>query len=315
MLNAVCLGGATLDVLVSVDADAQELPGQKQEVGNIALAAGGGAMNAASVLDRLGAQINIHCAIGRDEAGAFILGKLKEKHVATTDIEVFDHTPTGKSVITIPPSGNATVMAARGANRMLSAHSISKNTADLLYVTSAPKEACSAVAERLSDRSRPFRFVAFNPGMSQIIDEFALCARIVAACDLLMLNEREALQLAQEMNLKCAGLPVSDICRLLGQGLGGFVCVTAGTQGAWLIGKGEIFHQPSFEPFTRADRHSTIGAGDTFGATLAYMLTMQRSPDVALRLAAVNAASTVSRLDANSGALSIEELHNLAMPR
>lgn len=308
MLKALCLGGVTLDVLVSVDADAPDLPGQKQEVRDIVLAAGGGAMNAASVFNRLGARIGIHCAIGRDEAGEFILRRLKERNAATTYIEVFDCTPTGKAIITIPPSGDASVMAARGANLKLSAHSISMNSADLLYVTAAPKAAYQAVGQRLSDAPRSFGFVAFNPGINQIIEDFALCEPIIARCDLLVVNKSEALQLAQQMDLSCSGLPVVDICRNLARRCAGLVCITDGEHGAWLTGGAGVFYQPVFESPAPAYQHSTLGAGDAFGATLAYMLTSQKSAEAALQLAARNAAATVTRLDAHSGALSFEEL-------
>ncbi len=308
MLKVLCLGGVTLDVLVSVADDTPDLPGQKQEVRHIELAAGGGAMNAASVFSRLGAEVGIHCAVGQDEAGEFIFRRLKEKRINAAYVEVFEDAPTGKSVITIPRSGDASVMAARGANQRLSARCISMNSADLLYITSAPRVACCAIADRLSNAARPFGFVAFNPGMSQIIEDIELCEHMIQASDLLMVNKSEALQLTRQMSLPFNGLPVSDICKNLSRMHEGFVCVTDGMQGAWLASGDKIFYQPSCKPLVKAHSYSTIGAGDTFGATLAYMLKIKKSPDLALQLAARNAASAISRLDAHSGALSIEEL-------
>jgi len=310
MLKVLCLGGVTLDVLVAIEAEVQPLPGQKQEASHIELAAGGGAMNAATVFNRLGAQVGIHCAIGRDEAGEFILRTLTQSNVSTTNVEVVDDTPTGKAVVTIPRSGDASVMAARGANLRLRADSISIKSADLLYVTAAPQAAYRAIAQRLSDAPRAFEFVAFNPGMGQIIADFAQCEPVIAECDLLVVNKNEARQLAQQMDLPCAGLSVVDICRSLDRRYGGLVCITDGEHGAWLTGGAEIFHESVFESPALPHQHSTLGAGDTFGATLAYMLALGKTTEEALQLAARNAAATVTRLDANSGALSIKEFLN-----
>ena len=150
MLKVLCLGGVTLDVLVAIEAEVQPLPGQKQEASHIELAAGGGAMNAATVFNRLGAQVGIHCAIGRDEAGEFILRTLTQSNVSTTNVEVVDDTPTGKAVVTIPRSGDASVMAARGANLRLRADSISIKSADLLYCDR------SAASRLPGNRTAPF---------------------------------------------------------------------------------------------------------------------------------------------------------------
>lgn len=308
MLKVLCLGGVTLDVLVTIEAEAQLLPGQKQEVSHIELAAGGGAMNAATVFNRLGAQVGIHCAIGRDEAGTFMLRTLTQSNVSTADVEVVDDTPTGKAVVTIPRSGDASVMAARGANLRLHADSISTKSADLLYVTAAPQAAYRAIAQRLADAARAFGFVAFNPGIGQIIADFAQCEPIIAECDLLVVNKNEARQLAQQMDLPCTGLPIMDICRGLGRRCQGFVCITDGEHGAWLTGDTGLFYQPAFEQRRPAYQSCTLGAGDTFGATLAYMLRMRESPEAALQLAARNAAATMTALDAHSGALSIVDL-------
>jgi ribokinase len=313
--RAICLGGTTLDILVSANADAPNLPGAKQEAQTIELAAGGGAMNAAAVLGKLGAQVEIHCATGRDEAGGFILRKLRAMGVSTSCMEIVEDAPTGKAVITIPQTGDSSVIAARGANLWLSARHIAESRADLLYVTAAPKAAYEALATCLAEGSRRFGYVAFSPGIGQIIEETRLCGDIIASCDLLMINRQEACELARRLGVARFGSRTGEeglageVCQdLLRRYATGHVCVSDGARGAWLACNGGLFHEPASKPVSPSIAQSSIGAGDTFGATLAYMLNADMSPQTALRLASRNAAATMAQRDAHSGAMALEDL-------
>jgi len=308
MLRVSCLGGVTLDILVSTDGGAPDLPGQKQDVQSIAMATGGGAMNAASVMRKLGAEVEIHCAIGRDEAAGMILRQLAERGISTEHIEVFDDTPTGKAVVTVSPSGDASVAAARGANQRLSGSTMRAATGELLYIAAAPRSAYSAIAERLSDAPRAFAFVAFNPGIRQIMEAFPLVEALCASSELLLVNKSEALQIAEMRKLPSTGKTIEQICLELNEGRSGSLCITDGAHGSLLASGGTIAFQSAVPLPLRLSHPSTVGAGDAFGATLAYFLANGERRETCLRLAAHNSAATVSRMDASSGALSIDEL-------
>jgi sugar/nucleoside kinase (ribokinase family) len=57
-----------------------------------------------------------------------------------------------------------------------------------------------------------------------------------------------------------------------------------------------------------AEVAGTAGAGDAFAATFAAYIAMGRSPEDAARAGAVNAASVVTRVDAEGGLLDAAEL-------
>ena len=56
----------------------------------------------------------------------------------------------------------------------------------------------------------------------------------------------------------------------------------------------------------------TAGAGDAFNSTFAAYIALKRSPDEALRAAAVNSASVVGHVDTQTGLLSRDDIDKRA---
>jgi sugar/nucleoside kinase (ribokinase family) len=83
-----------------------------------------------------------------------------------------------------------------------------------------------------------------------------------------------------------------------------FVVVTDGRHGAFL-GTREAIH---FCPVLEAKVAGTAGAGDAFNATFTASIALGRSPQEALRTAAVNAGSVVEHVDTQTGLLSFEQI-------
>ncbi|MEM9523138.1 MAG: carbohydrate kinase family protein [Pseudomonadota bacterium] len=308
MLTASCVGGVTLDILVLEDDEASKLGWQKQDVRRIELTIGGGGANASSVLAKLGVHVTIHCALGQDNEARMILNALHERKIDISAVESGLGHPTGKAVIRVGDTGEASVQAARGANLFFSGTSIRTAASDLLYVSSAPARVYSEVNERLADAPNAFKFVTFNPGSRQIAEAHVAFKTLFQSCDLLLLNTQEARQYARNTDAAASEMSVELLCRALGEKRHGATCITNGEDGAWLARNGLIFHQPAAPLPTHSDQISTIGAGDTFGSTLTYLLAQDENPEFALDCAARNAAATVSRLDASSGAKTIQDL-------
>jgi ribokinase len=82
------------------------------------------------------------------------------------------------------------------------------------------------------------------------------------------------------------------------------VVVTDGTEGAYLADDEGIHYCPA----ARTEVMGTAGAGDAFVATLAKFLAERAPPDVAMRAAAINAASVVAEIDTQGGLLSAADL-------
>ena len=83
-----------------------------------------------------------------------------------------------------------------------------------------------------------------------------------------------------------------------------YVVVTDGRDGAFLGAADAIL----FCGVPETKVAGTAGAGDAFNATLTACVAMGRSPEEALRAAAVNAASVVKHVDTQSGLLSLAKI-------
>jgi ribokinase len=88
-----------------------------------------------------------------------------------------------------------------------------------------------------------------------------------------------------------------------------YVVVTDGREGAYLGTQDAIMHCPVLE----TEVAGTAGAGDALNATFTTYVALGRSPEEALRAAAINAASVVSYVDTQSGLLSQEGLEERVM--
>jgi ribokinase len=308
MLNAICIGGATLDILVKADEESSILLGQKQDVQTIDIAFGGGALNASTIIRKLGGEVSIHCALGRDDTASVLLRHFEKLGISVSDLEFYGDIPTGKAVITIPSSGEASVVAARGANRRLSGASLNQKTCDLLYISSAPGTAYESIAKQLASSSQEFRFISFNPGARQIKDSFHAFELLYSACDLLIVNKNEALQIARQRGVDHLVSSTQELCIALNEADKKYLCISDGEGGSYLSIEDRFYHQPVIKPSEQWQVLSTIGAGDTFGATLSFFLASGLGPDLSQKLAARNAAATISRLDANSGSLTKQKL-------
>ena len=78
-----------------------------------------------------------------------------------------------------------------------------------------------------------------------------------------------------------------------------YIAVTDGRHGAFLATHDRIL----FCPALATEVAGTAGAGDAFNATFTAWLAIGRSPEEALRAAAINAASVVGHIDTQTGLL------------
>ena len=80
--------------------------------------------------------------------------------------------------------------------------------------------------------------------------------------------------------------------------------ITDGVQGAYLAGSEGVWWHPAVE----TEVAGTAGAGDAFCSTLVAALAEGLPPEVAMRQAAVSAASVVSQVDTTDGLLRPAEM-------
>jgi ribokinase len=345
-MRVVCIGSAMIDIIVMVESRNIERmtmhnapssfllleQGAKVEAESISIHCGGGAVNAAVAMRRLGADTAVLAKIGRDGNGERIVEFLGQEGVDTTRIVVTDEAATGQAVLVSSHDRNQTVFTQRGANGFIRAEEIPEDAFaghDLVYVSALSNLSADCFPLIMKRARAAGAFASANPGIRQITSRTEALLSSIAGLGLLAVNRVEANALVPAVEGRTAGRPArrlehvdaaGDPPRLMRLGLsfGGFdmglvkflsglmavtgierVAVTDGTEGAFLADKSGLHFCPSLP----VEVMGTAGAGDAFTATLSFMLASGAEPAQALKAAAVNSASVVTRSDTTEGLL------------
>jgi ribokinase len=346
-MRALTVGGAMIDTIAIIASDRIERmtmlnadssfllleEGRKTEAGEISTHVGGGAINAAVAMSRLGLDVATLVKLGKDQRAETVLARLLEEGVSTRWALRDGRAPTGASVLVSSHDRNAAIFTFRGANTLLEEADLREDTfaADVVYVSSLSNESADAFPAIVRRAKSQGALVATNPRMRQLSSRGGVFQESLASIDILAINRSEADVLVPGLVARFGeggrALPLEPgetPPRLVARGLAGgghdmslaafmaavvqlgprFVIVTDGRHGAFLGTKTATHFCPVLE--TRVA--GTAGAGDAFNATFAALIALGRAPEDALRGAAVNAASVVGHVDTQTGLLSLEAI-------
>ena len=344
--KALTLGSAVIDIIVTIDPDRIEQmqmrnadtsfllveEGRKVDAESITRHIGGGGVNTAVSLARLGFDTAALVKTGNDRNREDVTTRLSEEGVSLEHVLADDTHPTGSSVLVSSHDRNAGIFTARGANTTLKPSDISPAAfqRDLVFVSGLSNESAACFPHVIATASAAGASVAVNPGIRQLStrsDEFFACLDKIG---LLTLNRVEAEQLVptliargiadQRRAITVTGDPASLHQRGLMAGgfslpfdswvraitsLGtGMVLITNGADGAYAGTRDSIWHC-TVPPVRVA---GTAGAGDAFASTFAGLVASGESVETAIRGATCNAGSVVEHLDTQTGLLNRDQL-------
>lgn len=346
-MKAMTIGGATVDTIAIIDSSRIERmsmwnaetsflllsEGSKIEATEISTHCGGGAVNTAVALARLGADVSVLIKLGNDSRADVILERLGAERVSAKRVLRDDAAMTGASVIVASHDRNATIFTYRGANTHLTHDDLTPEAfaVGLVHVaglSNASAECFPTLVERAKSQGA---FVSTNPGIRQLSSRGSALLKHLGHVDLLVVNRSEAEALVPVLVARFGegGAPLGHGAEHIGSTLahrglaaGGYemslrafsaallssglsyTAITDGRAGAFLMDREAIRFCPAIE----AEVAGTAGAGDAFAATLASYLADRHKPDEALRAATLNAASVVAHVDAQTGLLRRAEL-------
>jgi ribokinase len=346
-MKALTVGGAMIDTIAIIASDRIERmsmlnaessflllqEGSKIEALEISTHVGGGAVNAAVAMARLRLDVAALVKLGKDARAETVLSRLMEEGVSARWAMRDGRAPTGASVLVSSHDRNAAIFTFRGANTLLAEADLRSEAfaADLVYVSSLSNESADAFPAIVEQAKAQGALVATNPGVRQLSSRGGAFLDSLTQIDILAINRSEADILVPGLVARfregIGGLtarPGEQLPRLAVRGLasGGHemglaaffaalrrlgarhVVVTDGRDGAFLGTEGAILHCPVLETKVAG----TAGAGDAFNATFSAWLAMGRSPEEALRAAALNAGSVVGHVDTQTGLLGREEI-------
>jgi ribokinase len=302
--------------------------GHKTEALEISTHTGGGAVNVAVAMARLGVDVATIAKLGRDQRAETILSGLMREGVSTRWLGRDDRAATGASVMVSSHERNAAIFTFRGANTLLEDADLKPDAfeVDLVHVSSLSNQSADRVPRILAEAKRTGAFLSTNPGIRQLSSRGVALQDALSRIDLLVINKVEASALVPTIAGKVGegGAPLAPDgeeppTTLARQGLSGggfhiglrsfftalrdagarYVLVTDGAAGSFLADRERIRYCPA-APATVA---GTAGAGDAYAATLATYLAEGKPPEEAMRAAALNSASVVAYIDTQQGLL------------
>lgn len=282
MTRVVVVGSINMDLVTQAPRFVQ--PGETILGHGFLTTPGGKGANQAVAAARLGADVVLIGALGRDAFGAQLHAGLASEHIDLSQVLRLDDSATGTASITIAAGENQIIVVpaanAHVTPTQVEAARAQVECADVVLVQmEIPLDTVEATL-RLGQRlGVP---VILNPAPAQKLPPAWLqLARHVTP------NEHE-------LAILLGADPQEDFKALM-RHLGTRVVLTRGSEGAWYTDQGELCHQPGFT----VDVVDSTGAGDTFNAALAVF--MREGLPAAVRKACAAAALSVGRLGAQAG--------------
>lgn len=274
MARVVCAGHVNWDVTLHVDALPD--PDGEATITEHCQAGGGSASNTATALAGLGHEPVLLGSLGADRYAEFVERELDEAGVTRRYLRRVPDRETTVKYLVVDESGEVFVLANDGANEAYEAGDLPRESlapAAYLHLTSQDPETARRLLERAREHGIP---VSFDPGRrlgNRRYDE------LLAAVDLLFLNEREA-----ETARADGALSSREKATIVKRGDGG----------ATLRRDGETITHDGFEVAPT----DTAGAGDAFAAGFLAAKCEDEPDDEALAVANACGALAVQSVGA-----------------
>ncbi|WP_411844507.1 ribokinase [Schinkia azotoformans] len=250
---------------------------------------GGKGANQAVAAARLGADVSLIGCVGDDLFGKELVDHLKEQQVSLPNVEPVTHTKTGIASITLAEGDNS-IIVVPGANYHVTPELVAKyeeliaSCDTMLLQLEIPMESVEMAVK-----------IGRKHGLTIILNPAPiakLSKEILLNIDYITPNEHEVVELLE-------GLNEEQINKLKEK-----LIVTKGAKGITYYRNGSEQHIDSY-PVEVVD---TTGAGDSFNGALAVALTAGNSMEEACRFANAVGALAVTKLGAQSGMPTKEEV-------
>jgi len=307
--------------------------GRKTEASDVSTHYGGGAMNAAVAMARLGIDSAALVKLGKDARADSVLQHFADEHVSTDWVVQDERMPTGAAVHIASHDRDAAIFTFRGANRLLEASDLRDDAfaVDLVYISSLSDGSADCFPLMIEKAKAHGATVAANPGIRQLSVRGSAFFDCLRKIDILTLNRVEADALVPQLvsrigegSSSLSSKSDKESPALVVRGfVGGGYELTFSTFVRTIVDLGPrylVITDGRFGAYVGSDRRliycpvlptevaGTAGAGDAFASTFASFIMLGSSLDDAVRAATVNAASVLTRIDTQGGLLGLEEI-------
>jgi len=264
---------------------------------------GGAPFNVASSLKDLGAEVYFISSVGKDTLGDEILSHLQLRKIPEDYIQVDSVHPTGKVMVSLDENGSAQYKIENGAAWDF----IKTTTAALELIGKSDAFVFGSLIARgfsrqtLSEFLKVSKYNVFDLNLRPPFYDDKLLIDLMSKSQLLKFNDEELYLVAKILNSPFHSMDqhVEFIADATGASC---ICVTKGMFGAVLYQNGEWFYNSGYKIKVK----DTVGAGDSFLATLIYGIVNNNELQTTLNRACAMGALVAASPGANPNILESE---------
>lgn len=275
---------------------------------------GGAPLNLALRTASFGFPVTMISSVGNDEDGRVICDYMKDNQLTTDGIIITPDQNTGNVQVTINERGSASYeIKFPSAWDFIEVHEETRDAvqnADVFFYGSL------ACRNDVSQKTL-FSLLACNRKMFKVFDvnlrkpfyNIEVLERLMAEADFIKFNDEEILEIASGLGFNSVRL--EENIQFISQKTNTpSVCVTLGKHGSLLLWDGKIYQHSGY-PVKVSD---TVGAGDSFLASLIAKLLSNKDPDEALDFASAVGAIVASKVGANPTISEADIVHVQTIP-
>lgn len=296
----IVIGSNTIDTGVAVPENFASLElGEKVKIEeNFKVSVGGGGFNVSVCLSRLGAKVGYLGKVAYENHD-FLKEELEKNRITLIESDL-SRRPAAKSILLDFKDKDRIILTYRGQNSHLLEKdvNIEEIVAPNYYFSSLTGNSFETLvkfAEKIKKKN-PTSLICYNPS-SYLIKVEKSISRLIKNVDVLILNYEEAQDLSKKEKISECLKTLHDVGPKV-------VIITDGSRGVYAYdGKNEYF-----EKAIKTQVLDSTGAGDSFAGTFFFFYSKSSSIRKALRFAAKNAASVVSKKGSTDGLKYYEDL-------
>ena len=258
---------------------------------------GGAPLNVALRLKSFGNDVAMISAVGNDDLGKQLISYINENKLTSTYIQVHDGYQTGKVNVTLDRNGSASYeikypvswdyIALNDENLKLVKESKVFIYGSLICRHSVSKDTLFKLLDQAN-------FKVFDVNLRAPFYSFELLNDLMSKADFVKFNDEELDLVVKNLNpeLKSIEDQMTFIARKFNVS---HICVTRGGEGAVLWINGQFYYNSGYPIIVK----DTVGAGDSFLATLIYKITCKLHAQEALNFACAVGALVAGSEGAN----------------
>ena len=269
---------------------------------------GGAPLNVAIRLASMGNEVAIISRVGKGKKGKKLIDFLEENMVAVSGVQVDNYYKTGKVKVTLDDKGSASydIMQPRAWDNIEltnEAIALVKNADIFIYGSLASRNETSA--KTLNELLKVAKYKIFDVNLRQPYYTAAVLENLMSQADFIKFNDDEIYEVATLLGSTDQSFD-QNILFIAEKTNAKCICVTRGSQGAVLYLDNNFYYNSGYH----VEVVDTVGAGDSFLATMTSKLMNNDDPQEAIDHACAIGALVASREGANP-VISADDISNL----